>query len=365
MTDGRVYGMGHDPLVEPDWPPLTSAEIAEVVGADATIEWRSPRPLSATARVRTGDGRSVIVKRLPHSLRTAAALGEEHGFMDHLRAHGIPVPNVLDTREMGEFTYEVQEFGIGADRYQGTFSWSPYLSLDDAAAAGHMLARLHLAAAGYNAPARQPHPLQASFTIFSSHDPVAELERQAAVRPALGMFLSERHWRADVEKVHLNSYHRLRPMLGDLQPLWTHNDWHGTNLLWRDDEVSTVIDFGLSDRTTAVHDIATAIERCAVDWISLRDGGSATVRFEHVCALLHAYEAVRPLTSAERQALPELLPLVHCEYELSEIDYFLGVIPGGNQANAEIAYRDYFLGHTQWWTESEEGQALLSTLRGD
>ncbi|NNH75488.1 phosphotransferase [Nocardia uniformis] len=355
--------MGHDRMVEPDWPPLTSAEVADMVGADATIEWRSPRPLSATARVRTGAGRSVIVKRLPHSLRTATALGEEHAFMDHLRAHDIPVPAVLDTREIGDFTYEVQEVGIGTDRYQGTFSWSPYLSLDDAAAAGRMLARLHLAAAGYTAPPRPPHPLQAGFTIFSSADPVGELERQAAIRPALGMFLSDRPWRTDIERVHLPAYHRLRPVLRDLQPLWTHNDWHGTNLLWRDGEVCTVIDFGLCDRSTAVHDIATAIERCAVDWISLRDGGSAAVRFEQVRTLMHAYEAVRPLTSAERHALPELLPLVHCEYELSEIDYFLGVIPGGNQANAEIAYRDYFLGHTEWWTESEEGQALLFALR--
>ncbi|MBF6150459.1 aminoglycoside phosphotransferase family protein, partial [Nocardia nova] len=51
------------------------------------------------------------------------------------------------------------------------------------------------------------------------------------------------------------------------------------------------------------------------------------------------------------------------EYELSEIDYFMGVVPGGNQANAEIAYHDYFLGHTRWWEESTDGQALLDMLR--
>lgn len=365
MTDDRVFGMGDDPLVEPDWPPLTSAEIAETVGADAVIEWRSPRPLSATARVRTGDGRRVIVKRLPLSLRTAAGLGEEHGFMDHLRGRGIPVPRVLDTRELGEFTYEVQELGVGEDKYQGAFSWSPYLSLDDAAAAGRMLARLHVAAEGYDAPARPPHPLQSGFTIFSSADPIGALERQAAVRPALGMFLSERHWRDDLDRVHQLFHLRLMSLLSDLEPLWTHNDWHGTNLLWREGDISSVIDFGLCDRTTAIHDIAIAIERSAVDWLALRAGDPAAVRFEQMCALLRAYESVRPLTDTERRALPDLLPLVHCEYELSEIDYFLGVVPGGNQANAEIAYDDYFLGHTAWWSESKEGQALLEVLRGD
>lgn len=78
MTAGadRVFGMGHDALVEPDWPPLTAAEASAAVGVEtvaghtdaagrAVIEWRSPRPLSATARVRLPDGRAVIVKRLP------------------------------------------------------------------------------------------------------------------------------------------------------------------------------------------------------------------------------------------------------------------------------------------------------------
>ncbi|MFI6871368.1 phosphotransferase enzyme family protein [Nocardia sp. NPDC050406] len=364
MTDDRVYGMGEEPLVEPDWPPLTATEVAAVTDADAVIEWRSPRPLSATARVRTGAGREVIVKRLPRSLRTAEGLGEEHGFMAYLRARGIPIPEVLDTRETGEFTYEVQELGVGADRYQGAFSWSPYLTLDDAAAAGHMLAQLHIAAVGYDAPARPPHPLQASFTIFSSADPIGALERQAAVRPALGMFLSERPWRDDLDRVHQLFHLRIMSLLADLEPLWTHNDWHGTNLLWRDGDVSSVIDFGLCDRTTAIHDIATAIERSAVDWLALRGGGPATVRFDQVHTFLHAYQRVRPLTATERRALPDLLPLVHCEYELSEIDYFLGVVPGGNQANAEIAYDDYFLGHTEWWSESKEGQELLEVLRG-
>lgn len=364
MTDGRVYGMGLDPLVEPDWLALTSAEVAALLGPDATIEWRSPRPLSATARVRLPDARTVIVKRLPRTLRDAAALGEEHGFMDHLRRRGIPVPAIPRTAEIGEFAYEVQELGSGADDYAGAFSWSPYRSLPDTAAAGRMLARLHRAAAGYDAPARPPRPLLASFTLFASADPLAAVAERAIQRPALGAFLAERDWRGDIERVQLPAHEHLYPLLADLEPAWTHNDWHGTNLLWRDHTVASVIDFGLCDRTTAVHDVATAIERSAVDWISLRGGGSAHVRFDQVRAFLEAYESVRPLPPAERRALPTLLPLVHCEYELSEIDYFVGVVPHGNPKNAEIAYTDYFLGHTAWWRESSVGRELLGAVAG-
>ncbi|WP_157574510.1 phosphotransferase enzyme family protein [Nocardia jejuensis] len=352
--------MGTDPLVPPDWPALSPPEIVELLGADAHIEWRSPRPLSATALVRTDAGDPVIVKRLPRALRDAAALDEEHGFMDHLRAQGIPIPRVLLTREMGEFTYEVQELGVGGDEYRGSFSWSPYHRTIEAEAAGRMLARLHTAAIGYDAPARPPRPLLASFALFSSPDPISALEQRAAARPALARFLRSRDWRADIE-VHLCFHAHLAPRLDALTPLWTHNDWHGTNLLWKHEKPSSVIDFGLCDRTTAIHDVAIAIERCAVDWISLREGGPANIGFDQVEGLLRGYESLRPLTPAEALALPDLLPLVHAEYELSEIDYFLGVLPCGNPVNADIAYHRYFLGHTRWW--AGDGTALRDRLR--
>lgn len=366
MTDDRVFGMGSDPLVAPDWPPLTLPEIAAVLSPDidielsGTIEWNSPRPLSATARVRTTAGESVIVKRLPRILRDATALAEEHAFMNHLREDGIPIPGVLLTREHGEFTYEVQQLGRGEDLYGNVFSWSPYHSTAQAEAAGRMLAQLHLAAQGYDAPARPPRPLLSSFTIFSAPDPIAAIERYAADRPALAAFLAERDWRTDVKRLHLPIHARLYPLLEDLTPQWTHNDWHGTNLLWQHETPATVIDFGLCDRATAIHDVAIAIERCAVDWISLRDGGSANIQYAQAEALLEGYRSLRPFTPAESRALPDLLPLVHAEYELSEIDYFLTVIPGGNVANAEIAYHHYFLGHTEWWSTSETARTLLT-----
>ncbi|MBL1072908.1 phosphotransferase [Nocardia sp. 2] len=379
MAEDRVFGMGSDELVQPDWPPLSVAELTDVLGHDLldpgtaaadravpgdgalAVEWRSPRPLSATARVRLPGREPVIVKRLPRALRDAAALGEEHAFMNHLRHNGIPIPQVLHTRESGEFAYEVQELGAGEDLYRGSFSWSPYRSVAQAESAGRMLGRLHLAAAGFEAPARPPHPLLASFTVFSSTDPISAVERLAAVRPALALFLTERDWRGDIERVHMPVLAGLYGFVDDLDPLWTHNDWHGTNLLWQGEKPSAVIDFGLCDRTTAVHDVAMAIERSAVDWISLRTGGPAHIQVEQVDALLRGYESVRPLTDLEALALPELVPLVHAEYELSEIDYFLGVVPGGNQENAEIAYRHYFLGHTEWW--STGGRALIDHLR--
>lgn len=332
-------------MAEPDWPPLT---LAEIDGA-AAIEWRSPRPLSSTAGVRMADGAQIVVKRLPTTLRDAAALAEEHEFMAHLRERGIPIP-VVRSFTRGDFSYEIHAPGVGDDRYRGAFSWTPYTSRAAAASAASMLARLHVAAEGYDAPSRALRPLSPSLCT----DLVATVERRIAVAPALAAFLADRHWRDDVEPRRVD--------IADLEPLWTHNDWHGTNLLWQGDSVSTVIDFGLANRTTAVVDIATAIERFAVDWISLRNGGPANLRIAQITAFLDAYNRIRPLTAAERAALPTVFPLVHADYALSEIDYFLTVLPRPNLENAEIAYRDYFLGHIQWLTTSQ-GQAFLDLLR--
>ncbi|NUP45771.1 MAG: phosphotransferase [Catenulispora sp.] len=360
--------MGAEPVARRDWPALTGDEVEAVLGARvAEVEWRSPRPLSTTARIRTADGRRLIVKRLPQALRTPEALAEEHGFMDHVRDRGIPVPQAWTAGTGGGFVYEVQELGVGEDSYQGVFSWTPYEPRFHAGPAGVMLGRLHTAAVGHEAPARPWRPLKSGFSLFGAPDPIAAIERTMAERPLLGDFLAARDWRSDVERLMLPFHRRLAPVRDGLEPLWTHNDWHGTNLLWTDDgydlDVTAVLDFGLADRTTAAYDLAIAVERFAVDWVSLRDGGPANVPKRQLQSFLHGYTAVRPVSGAEFFALANLFPLAHAEYELSEIDYFLSVVPGGSGENAEIAYRDWFLGHARW-AESEEGQAFLGLLGG-
>ncbi|MEV0544997.1 phosphotransferase enzyme family protein [Nocardia salmonicida] len=362
----QVFGMGDDPLAEPTWPALAEDEIARAIAATwdgsalAEIEWRGARPLSSTVGVRSADGERLVVKRMPVRLRDEAALGEEHRFMAHLRDRGIPVPEVLaavgdwaqlshaDNHPAPEFVYEVHRAGAGEDRYRADFSWSPYRDVDDAVGAGVMLGRLHQAATGFDAPARPARPLLASM----HGDVVSAFEWHIARRPAVARFLGERDWRAEVPQ--------FRAELAEVEPLWTHGDWHGTNLLWDDHEVTSVIDFGLADQTTAVFDLATAIERAAVDWVSLREGGPAHVRADQIAALIQGYRSVRPLSAAEQNLLPDLIPLVHIGYELSEIDYFLTV--AHDPRNAEIAYHDWLLGHLRWY-EADEGRELRDAIR--
>ncbi|TJZ93115.1 phosphotransferase enzyme family protein [Actinacidiphila oryziradicis] len=361
MSRLLAHGLGTEP-VAPDWPPLTDAEVGDVLGGGPVrVLWRSPRPLSAAALVESE--RLLFVKRHHVSVRTEEGLAEEHAFLRHLRERGAPVVDVLSVVRLGEWVYEVHTAGTGTDLYQDALSWSPFASAGHAGAAGAVLARLHLAAEGYRAPHRQVQPLVASFTVFASADPAAALERYVARRPALAAALADQPWRTDTERVHLPLHRRLAPLLDDLEPLWTHNDWHASNLLWdvagsEAAAVTTVLDFGLSDRTTAVHDLATAIERNIVQWLDL-PSGSVRVQLDHLDALLRGYTSVRPLSAAESAALPELLPLVHAEFALSELDYFHGVT--GSAASSALAY-DYYLGHAEWFT-TPDGRGLLEHLR--
>jgi Ser/Thr protein kinase RdoA (MazF antagonist) len=155
----------------------------------------------------------------------------------------------------------------------------------------------------------------------------------------------------------------LKRWLGRLKPLWTHNDMHASNLLWSSDaedaEAVSAIDFGLADRTNAVHDIATAIERNGVEWLELEGRFEQVVHMDQIDALLEGYEQVRRLTDAEAGAIAALLPLVHAEFALAEAEYFLRVLK--SEEKAELAWDGYFLGHAEWF-RSEDGRRLLDHL---
>lgn len=362
--------MGTRP-VAPFWPPLTRAEADPLLrryprlGGAARVLWLSPRPLSAAGLVESARGEVVFVKRHHASVRSVGGLLEEHRFLAHLRARGAPVTQVLADGDgvsavpHGGWTYEVHAAGVGEDLYRDAVSWSPFARPGHARAAGRALAALHRASQGYDAPARVPQPLMGGLRVFGGGDPLGAVRRYAGQRPQLAAELAGRPWRADLERWHLPFHDRLRPRLSALSPLWTHNDLHASNLLWRGGAVTQILDFGLADRAYAVHDLAVAIERNAVEWLELEARGPDAVHADAAAALIGGYLEIRDLTQAERAALPDLLALCHADYALSEIDYFRGVT--GSAQDTELAYR-YLVDHTAWFAGAP-GAAFLDRLR--
>ncbi|WP_340650089.1 phosphotransferase enzyme family protein [Pseudoxanthomonas winnipegensis] len=376
MSDAshRVHGVGPEDAA-PDWPPLRADEVDTLLSAylplaagPHRITWHSPRPLSAAALVETAHG-PLFVKRHHRNVRSADGLEEEHRFMAHLRDRGLPVVEVFadahgrTAHAHGDWTYEVHRAGIGADLYRETTSWTPLTDLAQARQLGAMLARLHLAAADYTAPQRSTHLLVARDDLIRADDPIAALQAQLAQRPALAEWLRARHWQADFER-HLLPWHGgLAEALRDEPRLWVHNDLHASNLLWQTQadapQISSVLDFGLASPTGALFDLATAIERNAIAWLSLEDGLDAA-HVDTALALLAGYRTVAPLAPDRVRLLADLLPLVHLDFALSEVEYFHAITHAPD--NAQVAYATFLLGHADWFA-SAAGQALLQALR--
>lgn len=362
-------------LERPDWPPLTLPELDALLrrypqaGRAVRIASVSPRPFSSASVVETVHG-TVFVKRHARSVRDRAGLLEEHRFLAHLSAT-LPnlVQGVLADRDgetaicPGEWTYEVHPVARGLDIYEDALSWTPFRSCGHARAAGRALAKLHQAAQSYDAPARGFGQLVSSYSVFSGDHPESAMESYLEKRPKLLEYAEQRQWRTSLSELLMPFYRKLEPWLAHLQPLWTHNDFHATNLTWSgaepSAEVTGIIDFGLADRTNAVHDLATAIERNIVEWLRMDEPGAQIVHLDHLDALLEGYEELAPLSYEQARALTAMLPIVHCEFAFSETDYFLTIL--NSPEKAYLAYEGYFLGHAQWFL-GEQGQKLLHHL---
>jgi Ser/Thr protein kinase RdoA (MazF antagonist) len=372
-------------LVEPDWAPLALDEVRALLrqfpacGEPMAIETVSPRPFSAASVVSTRGGK-VFIKRHHRSVRDREGLLEEHSFLKYLFNRGAAVPRVFANDlgqtaiEVGEWTYEVHETPAGLDLYQDALSWTPFKCAEHAYSAGQAMARLHCAAEGFDASRRKTQPLVASFTIFGARDAGAEMDRFVGQRPALADYLDTRNCRAESLEL-LGPFHaQLKTLLPAIAPLWTHNDLHASNLLWSEDGgnavATAIIDFGLADRTNAVHDLAQAIDRNIVEWLALnqrseiRDQRSGKARdvpvhLDHLQALLEGYESVRRLSNEEAAALAPMTALGHAEFALSETDYFLSVLH--SEEKAQMACEGWLVGHARWF-RSSDGKQLLDAI---
>lgn len=368
-----AHGLAGD-QTPPDWPTLTTAEIEALLrgypqlGKIRRIHWHSPRPLSAACLIDTDAGR-FFIKRHHCRVRTIDTLGEEHHFIAHLRANGIPIPAVVANAHaqtavaLGDWTYEIHEQAAGLDLYRETISWTPLPDREHALTAGRALATLHDAADGYDAAQRHTHILIARSELIRAADPVASLQSQLVQRPGLAVYLNDRNWTRDLADL-LSPWHAvLQPKLV-LQPrLWTHGDWHVSNLCWSADAadagIGAVLDFGLSAANFALFDLATAIERNAIAWLNIATQPDAG-RPDIVAALIDGYRQQRALTPADIDLLADLLPLVHVDFALSEVEYYQAIT--GSRANADVAYDTFLLGHAAWF-RTPPGRRLLQTVR--
>ena len=366
-----VHGMAGS--CEPaQWPALRFEEVSELlsgyagIGAAECITWHSPRPLSAASLVQCANT-VVFVKRHHNTVRTVATLEEEHRFIDHLRAANVPIPDVLrdsagrSAGAIGDWIYEVHERAAGTDIYRDTMSWEPPASVQHAFTAGAMLGRMHRASSDYPAAQRHTHILVARSELLCAADPIAALQAQLPQRPALAEYLRGRDWQADLAEVLAPWHAAAQPRLAMQGRLWTHGDWHVSNLCWsgagEGAEVTAIVDFGLAAATFGLFDLATAIERNAISWLHLERGADA-VHAEIACALIGGYRQQHTLDADAVHLLADLLPLVHLDFALSEVEYFSAL---ADTQKSALAYDTFLRGHAAWFS-TPPGRALLRAI---
>ena len=119
-------------------------------------------------------------------------------------------------------------------------------------------------------------------------------------------------------------------------------------------------DAGVHAHMQVVH-FDTTKERTAFAWLQLENGVMATPADPGAAvALLAGYRSVSPLTPDDVETIARLLPLVHIEFALSEVDYFAGIV--SDHAQAVVAWQGYCLDHGDWFL-SPAGQHVLQQFR--
>jgi homoserine kinase type II len=263
----------------------------------------------------------VFVLTLFEGRTEAAALPYCLGLTRHLAEAGLPcacpVPDA-----------EGQVVGRLNGRPAALLDWLPGAWLRapaprDQEAAGGLLARLHLAAADYPATRENPVGSAARRALFE----------RCAARAGPG------------EHALL---HRMAPWVAegapdpaaDLPRGAIHADYFPDNLLFEDGAPSGLIDFYFACTDALAYDLAIALSAWAFD----RDGAPIPAALD---AFQRGYEAIRPLSFAERAALPALGAVAAVRFTLTRLHDRLYADPAALVTPKDPAP---FLRRLDWWT---------------
>lgn len=220
--------------------------------------------------------------------------------MKHLAHAGIPVPDPQADKH-GEILHQVcGKPAALATKLRGKSQLSPQEA--HCAAVGTMLARMHLAASGYE---RQQPNLRGlpwwneTVPVVLPHigaEPAALLQSELAYQ----------------NHVAASSAYAALPR----GPI--HADLFRDNVMFEGEELTGLFDFYFAGVDTFLFDLAV----CLNDWcIDLPTGAHAAPRAQ---AMIDAYQAVRPLTAHERTLLPAMLRAGALRFWISRLwDFYL------------------------------------------
>ena len=383
ITPNLGHGMGSD-WENKDWLHITVPELHRLqsyypcLQGSVKILWCSPRPFSSAVLIEvvqalasTGQTNlhPYFIKRSHRSFRRAQDILQEHAVLQHLASKNIPVATLISsncgqtTLEVGDWTYEVYEKAAGFDLYVDQQSWTPFFYTEHAAKVGSLLAKLHTAMQDFpELHGRSARYLVSNQQLLESENIVTAIQQRIQNSPELSRYFADKNLDAVFLERIFQTHRKIKHVLQQATKIWTHNDLHASNLFWStqsaDANITAVIDFGLSDRNSALYDLAITIERNFIDWLALEHTSQINVDEAGLSAFLQAYCAeIHP--QQDFSILPELLKIVHLDFAFSELEYFVGITQ--NLKHADAAYYDWIVGHVNWFF-TEQGQKFTQTF---
>ncbi len=203
--------------------------------------------------------------------------------MQHLAAHGIPVPNPVATPK-GEILLKVKGKPAAlVNRLSGHSELAP--TADHCAQVGAMLARMHLAGRDY--PRHQPN--------------LRGLPWWNDTVPVVLPYMDEAQAQLLRSELAYQNHVAASAAYAALPRGPVHADLFRDNVMFDQGQLSGFFDFYFAGVDTWLFDLAV----CLNDWcIDLPTGAHDAERAQ---AFVAAYQSVRPLEAAERQLLPALL----------------------------------------------------------
>ncbi len=301
--------------------PVEEADAEPFIGRFGAGRLRALTPIvegsqNTNYRVETDQGRFVLT--LFEARTEVASLPFCLDLTDHLAARGLPTAQPLrddkgqTVRHLNARPAALLQWLDGA--------WKREPSLADHAAAGEMLARLHLAAADFKAV--RPNPVGPSAR--------RDLFKACALR-ATG-----------TDCVLLD---RCAPWVEidpgcDLPQGPIHADYFPDNVLFEGDAISGVIDFYYACTDALAYDLAIALSAWGFD----AEGVAIPAALE---AFQTGYESLRPLSPAERRALPALGAVAATRFTLTRLHDQLYHDPSALVTPKDPAP---FVRRLDWWT---------------
>ena len=210
--------------------------------------------------------------------------------MAHLAGHGVPCPHPVANCK-GNYLGEINGKPAAlVSCLRGSSIGAP--STYHCAQVGTALAHMHLASLAF--PATLENPRGPSWCI-------------SAASKVLQLLKASEREQLQTELAYQAGFHSI-----DLPRGVIHADLFRENVLFDGHELGGLIDFYYACNDVLAYDLAITVN----DWCVNTDG---TLDMPRTQAMLEAYEAIRPLSDAERNALPSLLRTAALRFWLSRL----------------------------------------------